>query len=261
MYQQIQVDDRTWAFEKMMPDGDSVRFFVLNGDNACLVIDSGFLPLDIPSMVRELLKKSGRDKVEPKATEMEPGTGNVGAEEKPILLANTHADMDHTGGNAFFPEFYITQTDYDRMNLKESCPNSRMIPAEEGTTIDLGGRVLRYYMAPGHTYGNAVLLDETNRILFPGDMVQTGNMFMFGDHRCPEKMMESLEKLKEMNDRYDKIYACHGKIILPNEAVDEVMKAWEKVLKKEVVPVKKEVYNGSMVDWYQCGYCNFYYQP
>lgn len=259
MYKNIEVDDNTWAFEKVMPDGDSVRFFVLDGDDACLVIDSGFLPLDIPAMVRDLLKQNGRDRVKEKSqAEMETKTPDG---EKPILLANTHADMDHTGGNASFAEFYITQVDYDNMNLKESCPNSRMIPAEEGTTIDLGGRILRYYMAPGHTHGNAVLLDETNRILFPGDMVQTGNMFMFGNHRCPEKLMGSLEKLKGMKDRYDKIYACHGKLILPNDAVDEVIKAWEKVLKKEVVPVKKEVYDGSIIDMYQCGYCNFYCAP
>ena len=245
MYTPKRVDDITWTFEAIMPDGDTVRFFVLVGEEKCLVIDSGFLPIDIHGMAAELLYREGLDLTKD-------------GEKKPILLANTHADMDHIGGNASFSTFYITKIDYERCGLSEKLPGSEYIPAEEGTTIDLGGRVLRYYLAPGHTYGNAVLLDETNRILFPGDMVQTGNMFMFGAHRCPDQMADSLRKLQGLKGEFDKIYACHGQMILPANAVDEVLKAWEKVLYKQVTPVVKRVFQDTDVDMYCCGFCNFY---
>ena len=58
MYHLIRVDNCTWAYEDRMPDGDTVRFFVLDGQEKCLVIDSGYLPVDVKGMVSELLKKA-----------------------------------------------------------------------------------------------------------------------------------------------------------------------------------------------------------
>lgn len=244
MYHLIQVDANTWAFEDVMPDGDTVRFFLLDGHEKALVIDSGYLPIDVHALAHEVLRENGREL---------DGFNRL----KPILLANTHGDFDHTEGNASFPSFYMTQTDYDLCKIGEKCPDSVLIPAEEGLQIDLGGRVLQYFMAPGHTYGNAVLLDLTNRTLYPGDMIQTGNMFMFGPHRCPEQMAESLKKLCGMKSLYDQIYACHGKIVLDADAADELLAAWNMAVQKQVPPVRKEIF-GTMIDMYCCGICNFY---
>lgn len=247
MYKLISVDDNTWAFETVMDDGDTVRFFVLDGIDACLVIDSGFFLMDVKALVLDLLRKEGRDKTSSDA-------------DKPVFLANTHGDKDHTGGNASFEAFYMTQTDYDNCGLKEKCPDSRLIPVEDGMFIELGGRTIRYILAPGHTYGNTVLLDETNRILFPGDMVQTGTMFMFGPHRCPDRLRKSLLMLQEMKDQFDHLYDCHGKMIMPADAVDEQIKAWDKVLNRELQPERCEVF-GRPVDLYRCGFCNFFCNP
>ena len=244
MYHLIRVDNNTWAYEDRMPDGDVVRFFVLTGKEKCLVIDSGYLEMDVKSMVTDLLKHEGQDITED-------------GKEKEILLANTHGDGDHTGGNGSFSSFYITAADYENCGLKEKYPGSVYIAAEEGTVIELGDRRIRYFMAPGHTYGNTVLLDETNRVLFPGDMVQTGTMFMFGGHRCPERMEESLLKLIELQEHYDKLYCCHGKMILPPEAVQETLEVWRKVRNRQVKPEHANVF-GTEVDLYRCGFCNFF---
>ena len=244
MYALKDVDKNTWAYEDVMPDGDTVRFFVLDGQEKCLVIDSGYMGIDIKALVKKLLISESRDKTQ-------EGT------EKEIILANTHGDMDHTGGNGSFDSFYITKTDYENCGLKDRFPSCRYIQAEEGTHIDLGGRQLRYIMVPGHTFGNAALLDETNRILFPGDMVQTGTMFMFGPHRCPEKQEESLLKLSGMKNEFDRIYACHGQMILDPDAVDETLTAWRKVLDKKVDPEPRNVLDTD-VYMYRCGFCNFF---
>ena len=247
MYKLISADDNTRAFEAVMDDGDTVRFFVLDGADACLVIDSGIFPMDVRSLVLDLLKKEGREKT------------SSGAD-KPVYLANTHGDMDHTGGNASFESFYMTQTDYNNCNLNEKYPDSRLIPVEDCTTIELGGRTIRYILAPGHTFGNTVLLDETNRILFPGDMVQTGTMFMFGPHRCPDRLRESLLMLRGIKDQFDHLYDCHGKMIMPADAIDEQIEAWDKVLNKELQPERREVF-GNPLDFYRCGFCNFFCNP
>lgn len=244
MYKLLKVDENTWAFEDQMPDGDTVRFFVLDGDERCLVIDSGYLEMDIQGLVRKLLQTEGRDK-------------NQAGGEKQILLANTHGDVDHTGGNGSFPSFYLTLTDYECCHIKQKCPDAELIPVQEGMRIELGGRTMEYILAPGHTYGNAVLLDVSNRVLYPGDMIQTGSMFMFGAHRCPEKMASSLTKLRERKADYDQIYACHGQIVLPADAVDQVIEAWNMVLNKSVIPVPKIVLD-TEIDMYCCGFCNFY---
>lgn len=243
-YKLLVVDENTWAYESVMDDGDSVRFFVLDGEDKCLVIDSGFFAIDVRSMVSDLLKELGRNKTS-------QGT------DKPVILANTHGDMDHAGGNGSFDAFYMTKTDYDVCNIRQQYPDPVLIPAEEGTTIELGGRTIRYIMAPGHTHGNAVLLDSTNRTLYPGDMVQTGTMFMFGPHRCPDKLRESLVKLQDLQDAYDRIYACHGQMILPADSVQQVIRAWDMVLNRKVRPERREVF-GVPVDLYCCGYCNFF---
>lgn len=47
------------------------------------------------------------------------------------------------------------------------------------------------------------------RALFAGDSVQKGHIYMFGAKRDVENYESSLEKLMEMNDKYDKIYASH----------------------------------------------------
>ena len=220
MYQMIVLDEITWAFEAVMEDGDVCRFFVLDGEDRCLVIDSGVFPVDVKHMTQEHLKLLGRDKTPQ-------------GEEKPLILANTHGDMDHTGGNGSFDAFYLTQTDYERCHVNERFPDAELIPVVEGTEIELGGRTLRYTLTPGHTYGNTAILDVTNRTLFPGDIVQTGNIFMFGEHRCPEMLKESLIKVKNMKGEFDRIYASHGQIILPPDAVDQVIAAWDKVLNRE----------------------------
>ena len=137
-YKLLPVDEHTWAYESVMDDGDSVRFFVLDGEERCLVIDSGYYTIDVKTMVEELLKTLGRDQT---------SQGMV----KQVILANTHGDGDHAGGNGSFESFYMTKTDYDNCGIQEKCPDSTLIPAQEGTIIELGGRTIRYIMAPGHT--------------------------------------------------------------------------------------------------------------
>ena len=54
MYKLIKIDPETWCYEDVMPDGDSIRIFVLNGEEKCLVIDSGFVEMDIKGMVSQI---------------------------------------------------------------------------------------------------------------------------------------------------------------------------------------------------------------
>ena len=244
MYDLKKINDRTWAFEAEMHDGDTVRFFVIDGDDKCLVLDTGFVPADVHEMAEALLEQEGR-------------TLASSGEKKPVILANTHADGDHTGGNCSFDAFYMTQEDYDIKDLKNQCPDSRLIPVNDGDEIELGNRLVRFITIPGHTYGSAALLDVTNRILFSGDTVQTGTIFMFGSHRCPGKMTASLQKLHGLKDSFDTVCPCHGQMILTADAIDEVIKGWDQVISGTISPEGRQNMFGTEVDVYNCGFCRF----
>ena len=244
MYDMKKINDRTWAFEADIHEGDTVRFFVLDGDDKCLVLDTGFMPVNVHGMVKELLEKEGL-------------ANTSSGEKKPVILANTHADGDHTGGNYSFGSFYMTREDYDMKDVKSLCPDAELIPVNDGDEIELGNRLVRFITIPGHTYGNTALLDVTGRILFPGDAVQTGAIFMFGPHRYTEKMAGSLKKLYDIKDSYDMVCPCHGQMILDPDAVEKVMEGWDQVMSGSIRPETRENMFGTEVDVYNCGFCRF----
>lgn len=64
------------------------------------------------------------------------------------------------------------------------------------------------------------------RALFAGDSVQKGHIYMFGAKRDVENYESSLEKLMEMNDKYDMIYASHDEFCLSKDYVEKVKAAW-----------------------------------
>lgn len=73
----------------------------------------------------------------------------------------------------------------------------------------MGGRILRVVETPGHTPGSISLLDQENRILFSGDTVSYGPVFLFGDHRDVHIYRRTLDKLQTMGG-FDTIYPCHN---------------------------------------------------
>ena len=254
-YEITKIDDMTYAFSGVLPDDCIVRFYLLLGEKKNLLIDSGFLNVDIKALVSDM---SADHEVPVPAADISAdhpsSDDNIFSRE--LILINTHGDFDHTAGNVFFDSFYMTAEDYEKCHIKELCPDSRCIPVFDDMQIDLGGRIIKVIETPGHTYGSISLLDVTNRILFPGDMVQDGTMFMFGEHRAPRLLAGSLKKLAAAGG-FDKIYTSHGSVILKPEDINKVYDSWQQLLSKSVVPVKAEAL-GQIVNLYNCSFCNFF---
>lgn len=221
------IADRTWQVED-----DFVRFFLLAGENTALFIDSGV---------------SGRD------------TGALAASltDLPVSLLNTHGDGDHISDNASYAEFYMHDEDYRRCGIEKKIPQSRCISVRDGDTIDLGGRVLKIIGIPGHTYGSVAVLDTRTGILFSGDSVQNGNIYMFGHHRAPDLFPESLEKLAAWKNEIRMICPSHGDCPLPPDYTDHVIEAVNTVKRGDAVPQTISV-KGSEVNWYVTPWCGFY---
>lgn len=228
--QTIPINSNTWRIE----DG-FVRCFLLTGTQKALLIDSG-------------------------ASSTEARKLAEGLTQLPIELLNTHGDGDHTAGNGCFPAFYMHPNDYENCNLATKFPECKWLPVRDGDVFDLGQRKLRIIGIPGHTFGSIAILDETNRLLFSGDSVQTEHIFMFGKHRQPEAFAQSLAKLEAMMEAYDRIFPSHGAPELPKEHVRKVHSDWELVRTGQLKP-HRECMFGTTIDCYDGDACGFYCNP
>ena len=175
----VQIDDDTWRIEDGM-----VRFFLLRGTDKALLIDTGMTIRHAREIASAL-------------------TG------LPVLLLNTHADGDHTGGNDQFESFYMHPA--DEAHYRQSGKDGQILPVQDGDVIDLGNRKLEIIHLPGHTPGSIAVLDRSRRVLISGDPIQEhGRIFMFGAHRNMPDYIRSLEKLEKRIGDFDEIWPSHA---------------------------------------------------
>lgn len=223
----VKIDDNTYSFEDSF-----VRCFLLLGKEKALWVDSGVSGADLKALAREIT-------------------------ELPTVLINTHGDGDHTSGNGSFDRYYMHSEDYVSSGLKEKCPESRCEYVADGTTIDLGGRILEIWEIPGHTKGSIAILDVNTRRLIAGDSVQNGIIYMFGEKRAPKRFDDSLNKLIGKSDKYDTVLCSHGERELPAEYVGKVKNCWQLVLAGKAEGIKENLW-GNPVTTYKFEDCGFY---
>ena len=223
----IQIDSNTWRIE----DG-FVRFFLLEGEEKAVLIDSGVNCPNASDIAKDLTSK-------------------------PLILLNTHGDGDHTSGTDGFTHIHIHPLDYVECDVKNRYPNTSMVPLNDGDIIDLGDRPLKIIHIPGHTKGSVAILDIAKRVLYAGDSVQKGHIYMFGAKRCPEVFEKSLDKLIALKDEYDCIYASHESFMVSSDYVENVKMAWEQVQSGEIAYEMIEL-NGNLVKSFTTPVCGFY---
>lgn len=221
------IDENTWRFE----DG-FVRFFLLEGKDKAVMIDSGVNCPNAADLAKELT-------------------------DKPIILLNTHGEGDHTSGTAGFSQIRIHVSDYYGCDVAKRYPNTALFEIKDGDIIELGERPLRIIHIPGHTAGSVAILDINKRVLYAGDSVQKGHIYMFGDKREPESFESSLDKLISIKDEYDTIFASHDELELPNDYAVKVKEAWISVRKGEVPFEEIELF-GNKVKSYTTNNCGFF---
>ena len=223
----IQINKTTWRFE----DG-FVRFFLLEGADKAVMIDSGANCPNALELAQTLTQK-------------------------PVLLLNTHGDVDHTSGTSGFSKIYMHQKDYEGCGIAQKFPGTELAPVDDDDILELGGRPLKIIHIPGHTSGSLAILDVNNRVLYSGDSVQKGHIFMFGVQREPENFAASLDKLVAEKSHYDFIYASHDEFCLPADYAQKVKFAWQKVCANEVQFEKTEMF-GNKIRSYTTETCGFY---
>ena len=224
----IRINDTTYRVE----DGH-VRFYLLCGTERAALIDTG------------MTTKNAKEIVE-------------GLTALPLIVINTHADRDHTAGNAAFAEVYMNQNEAENYRRTEGA--GAFIPVKEGDVIDLGDRPLFIIDIPGHTPGSIAVLDEKNRVLISGDSVQNSNIYMFGKFRDMNAFIGSMEHLMEFDGRYDEVYPMHGTFPEKPEQVGKLRDAARMIQSGEAVGEPVDVF-GNKVTLYRFDFAGFYCEP
>lgn len=148
--------------------------------------------------------------------------------ERPLTGIVTHTHFDHSGGLHEFatrcahpleaatmaaPDAHNTVADigYVRAEAFLALPfagfdhRSYAVrpapitdPLEEGDVVDLGDRAFRVLHVPGHSPGSIALFEAETGILFSGDVVYDGDLIDNLYHSVPERLAESMARLREL---------------------------------------------------------------
>jgi len=157
-----------WLVERPLDAEMSVCAAVILGETVSAVVDTLIRPEDM-TPVRDLLARHGR----------------------PTLVVNTHADWDHTWGNAAFPDTPIIahrlcraamltqgqrKLEEKQAEEPERYRDVTIVPPtitfSEFMDIDLGGMTLSIHHLPGHTADEAVVHLPEAGFLFAGDAAE-----------------------------------------------------------------------------------------
>jgi glyoxylase-like metal-dependent hydrolase (beta-lactamase superfamily II) len=141
--------------------------FLVFGNDRALLLDTGagkdnHLAATVVRLMRQWLERTGRRSIA-------------------LVVAHTHEHDDHIAGDADLaalriPELPVQVTALDLDATKRLFGITRW-PDDIGH-IDLGGRILDAIPAPGHSKLSIMLYDRRTAILFSGDTLYPGRLYM-----------------------------------------------------------------------------------
>lgn len=208
-------NDNTYAIEEKTPISQGLCY-LLCGEERALLIDTCFGFKGLKPVVDRLTRL-------------------------PVIVANTHAHVDHIGGNRFFEEVWFheadekifamhTDPDYvsrlegekiplpvrafikrlvRRASTPEMVANYKLF--KDGHIFNLGGREVEVVHTPGHTPGSVCFLDRASRMLFTGDTIcEWGILLHFTKESCPPSVFgKSMERAASLEDEFEVMWPGH----------------------------------------------------
>jgi len=167
----------------------------------------------------------------------------------PIKVIFTHSDGDHTGEAADFETCYMHPSEMALFRTKNNG-NQTISPVWEGDVLTVGDYELEVLLLSGHTPGSIGLFDKKKRFLLSGDSIQTGPVFMFGDHRSFDAYIASIRKLKAMEEQIDWFYSCHHDLKVPVSILNDLLEGAEKMRKGELEGAYVERFEGKAKEYH-----------
>jgi glyoxylase-like metal-dependent hydrolase (beta-lactamase superfamily II) len=224
IYKAEEIGEGLWAIGE-----GGVRSFLVDGGESALLVDTGFGGGDLSAFVN----------------------GIVG---KPVHVALTHSDGDHTGALRQFGKAAIHPCDFPYISENVAS----LSPLWEGDMLSYGMYSFQVLHTPGHTPGSVMLFDWGKGILISGDSIQEGPIFMFGANRCLASYIASLERLIQTGvaDKATAVFAAHNALRYSPSIIPQCLEDARSLLAGELegreapfgmLPSECKVYSGKSV--------------
>ncbi len=198
----------------------------------------------------------------------------------PPLVINTHAHPDHWGGNEQFAECWVGAREYAWVQIEAAkhtfdghittddaiamLKPKRPLPPDfdpahfafdkvmtptrllkEGEIIDLGSFCFEVLVFPAHTTGSVFLLERERRLLFSGDTVLRGTIWLhLAESAPPEVVFSTYERLAEYADLVDYVLPAHGVSPQPSTILVELRNVVREIAAGRVEPVFEHTFAG-----------------
>ena len=230
----------------MIDENGDNTMYLLCGVKKALLIDTGWGIHDLRAVIRNIT-------------------------DLPLIVVNTHGHPDHVSGDFLFDKVHIGEKDisilegclsvenrkwalntvqrgpYPKDFNKESWINSTMdniISISEGDTFDLGNKIIEVIEIPGHTPGSIGLLDRHSKVLFSGDSIMHGHIWLHTEQSTKLSMYhEGLNRLNELKGEFDIILPSHGPT-MKSDVLDKFILATAGIIKNELVGTRHETFVG-----------------
>ena len=215
-------------------DQQMVRAFVLVGRRRALCIDTGASPMDIQAQICSVT-------------------------DLPVTLCLTHSDRDHV---ANLGQFAAACAHPAELPYLTSFSQVNFHGVKEGDCFDLGGKKLTVVDCPGHTPGSIALLEEKEGLLFSGDTISLGPVYLFGDNRDVKDYRKTLKKLQKMavDGKFHAVYPCHNRCPVGVDIIDELIRCVDGILDGSLPGTPAGLPGRKNVQFYRSGQCGIYWE-
>lgn len=266
-----EIAPNTWCLSEFR----LVNAFLAEGKEKAALIDTGCGIGNLGETVKELTQKS-------------------------VEIFLTHGHADHSGGIYTLPQSPVYMMKEDEKLFQEMPATNEMrrfyvktrvpvrypgegnveaitalIPEQEpeytgeytavkdGDIFELGERTLTALHTPGHSEGSVCYLDSQSRVLFSGDTVNHSIILMRqpdNDKRLIRIYHESLKKIWEQQEKFDRLAIGHDGILLDKAIVKDYLELTGGLLDGSIVGKYEEIgfrkgdvaRLGQAELWYQC---------
>jgi hydroxyacylglutathione hydrolase len=166
-----------------------VDIYLVEGTERALVIDAGLSGSDLEGYIKTLT-------------------------DKPLELVLTHGHSDHVASVTQFDQVYMSSKDFDILRYMIHCNNfkdSGFKDLKGGEIFDLGGCKLEVLALPGHTQGSVVLLDRERQILFAGDAIGSGSLWLqLPESSSVEEFRDTIRNFEKNVEGLNNLKVCLG---------------------------------------------------
>ena len=175
--------------------GEAPFLFLIFGDDRALLIDSGAKRTSpvkgtVDRIVDEWLARKGKTSID-------------------LIQGHSHSHGDHIAGDQQFAgQPGVTHVGHGVANV-QAFYGIASWPDDVGA-LDLGGRVLDVLATPGHKDDSVTFYDRRTGLLFTGDIVYPGHLFVFTQAEWPD-FQKSLARLDEWAKSHpvSHVLGCH----------------------------------------------------